>query len=269
VPDRTEASLAELFPPSPRVVYEKAPLSQVVCQLRFPQILRIESQPPADFQDRIKSLFPLVERVLPQLPANMPPELAQMIGAQFAGAPNFMFQTEDKTSTINLVSNAISFKTTKYERWERYCELFIPALEALIDIYGPSFFERIGLRYINSIDREKLDIADTKWVELLRPEILGELSTPGFETMAVDLARNIRLLSPDGQSALFLQHGFIKRKSDPSTIAYRLDFDFYRDGKTEIRDARDTINHLNSMVGRAFRWCITDTLHNILGPSPI
>jgi hypothetical protein len=57
----------DLFPDSARVIYGKAPLTGVVCQLRFPPILRIESAPPADFQDRIREQFPLLER-RPQSP---------------------------------------------------------------------------------------------------------------------------------------------------------------------------------------------------------
>ena len=35
------------FPDTPRVVYNKNPLFEVLCQLRFPHILRIETEIPA------------------------------------------------------------------------------------------------------------------------------------------------------------------------------------------------------------------------------
>jgi hypothetical protein len=50
---RMNGSFVQLFPPSSRVVYRRAPLIEVVCQLRFPTLLSIESKPPADFQERI------------------------------------------------------------------------------------------------------------------------------------------------------------------------------------------------------------------------
>src|SRR5256885_3722562 len=52
----------QLFPDSPRVIYGKAPLTAVICQLRFPPILRIESTVPADFQERVRTQFPLLDR---------------------------------------------------------------------------------------------------------------------------------------------------------------------------------------------------------------
>lgn len=262
-------SLADLFPPSQRVIYDRAPLTQVVCQLRFPPILRIESQPPADFQERVRKLFPLLERVQTQLPPDLPPEVVQIIGLGNIGlGGNFAFQTEDRSSTLNLSSSHISLSTTRYGKWDQFSELFWPALDALLEIYSPAFFQRIGLRYINIIERSAVDMADRSWSDLLRKEVLGEIALKQFELCAIELNKNIRLKSTTDGCALFFQHGFLRR-TPASEVGYRLDFDFYQDQKTEVTDAKSTINSLNSMVGRAFRWCITEPLHQSLGPSPI
>jgi hypothetical protein len=42
-----------------RVLYEKNPLESVICQVRFPTILRVDSEVPSDFQDRIRGRFPI------------------------------------------------------------------------------------------------------------------------------------------------------------------------------------------------------------------
>ena len=69
----------DLFPPAPRVFYRKAPLVQVTCQLRFQPILRITA-PPADFQERIRRQFPLLERVPSvDLPIQLPPGVMDAI----------------------------------------------------------------------------------------------------------------------------------------------------------------------------------------------
>ena len=51
------------FPETDRVIYAHNPLEQVICQFRFPPILRIDSELPAQFQDRIRHEFPsLIEK---------------------------------------------------------------------------------------------------------------------------------------------------------------------------------------------------------------
>ena len=46
------------FPEAERVVYRQNPLDRVVCQLKFPPILKIEREIPVEFQDRIRKDFP-------------------------------------------------------------------------------------------------------------------------------------------------------------------------------------------------------------------
>ena len=270
MPDTMTSSLSEFFPPSPRVFYTEAPLAQVVCQLRFPQILRIDSQPPAEFQERIRGLYPLLERAQVQLPIDIPQEMAHLIGMTGA-AGAFAFKTEDRLTTLSLASDSLSLATTQYRRWENFSTLLMPAIDALIDIYRPSFFQRVGLRYVNMIDRERLGLAKKSWSKLLRREVVGELYLAEMEKSAVEFARNIRLNGHDG-FALFFQHGLARRRvlnAPPQPASYRLDFDFYREGKTEADHVKPTIDILNSIVGRAFRWTISDVLHNALKPTPI
>lgn len=44
-----------LFPPTQRVIYHKNPLVEVVCQLRFPTILKIDAEIPVAFQEAVRS----------------------------------------------------------------------------------------------------------------------------------------------------------------------------------------------------------------------
>src|SRR5258708_12324597 len=50
-----------LFPESERVIYDKNPLQQVICQLRFPPILRINTEVPVAFQERVKQDYPFYQ----------------------------------------------------------------------------------------------------------------------------------------------------------------------------------------------------------------
>ena len=48
-----------LFSDHPRTHYRNAPAHEVICQLRFPSILTINTVEPADFQEAIRSVHRL------------------------------------------------------------------------------------------------------------------------------------------------------------------------------------------------------------------
>lgn len=49
------------FPSKPDIPLKKAPLMEVVCQVRFPPILRINTEEPSEFQEEIRDRFPKIE----------------------------------------------------------------------------------------------------------------------------------------------------------------------------------------------------------------
>lgn len=257
--------MTALFPETPREHYAKAPLVQVVCQLKFPKLLRIETSLPAEFQELIRGRFPLMQQVS-NLPVNLPPEVSLMLGQQ-ASQANYQFTTEDGSYTVALSSESLSLTALAYISWDLFVEHLTPAIEALNKIYTPSFFNRAGLRYVDAIDRSKLGLADAPWSRLLKPQLLGELSIPEFELSLEGLAqRALRLNNPDGTGSILLQHG-IAQKMNSSEPVYFIDIDFFSEKKIEVQNAIDTLTHFNRLAGNAFRWCITDELRNALEPS--
>ena len=60
-----------MFSNDERVIYTKRQLVEVICQLRFPEILKIETDAPANFQERIRQIYPQYEKKLEQLPPQM------------------------------------------------------------------------------------------------------------------------------------------------------------------------------------------------------
>lgn len=47
-----------ISPDNRRYAYGKAQLIEVICQLRFPTILSIDTREPADFQETVREAFP-------------------------------------------------------------------------------------------------------------------------------------------------------------------------------------------------------------------
>jgi uncharacterized protein (TIGR04255 family) len=68
------------FPDSPRAIYRMNPLDHVICQLRFPPILMIDSKPPNEFQDAIRKEYPLYyegKEALTEIPLEILSQLPQ------------------------------------------------------------------------------------------------------------------------------------------------------------------------------------------------
>jgi uncharacterized protein (TIGR04255 family) len=172
------ASDNEFFEDSPRVIYDKSPLQGVICQVRFPTILRIESQPPAEFQEAIRHVFPIFSRTRQIGLQNLPPEIANMVGEAAQQPIQYQFRTEDNSSTIGLQPGSLSLTCRDYNRWENFSTLLEPALEALIRSYNPSFFSRIGLRYQNAIVPTQLGLDNEPWSEIISSNVLGWRTCP-------------------------------------------------------------------------------------------
>lgn len=253
----------DFFPASPRVIYGKSPLTQVICQLRYPSVLKIEGGTPVEFQESIRGVFPFFERANSGVAHQLPPELAQVFSHQITN--NYIFKTEKKDAEINLAADAISLTSQSYKQWEEFKNLLRPPLQSLRDIYKPSFFNRIGLRYVNRISRESLDLVDLPWSKLLQPQILGELSVHAFEANVEEAKRALRVRGSGANGSFLLQHGLAK-SSDAKTLVYIIDFDFYDDGKTACENADTLLDELHARAGRAFRWCITERLHEAMEP---
>jgi uncharacterized protein (TIGR04255 family) len=65
-----------------------------------------------------------------------------------------------------------------------------------------------------------------------------------------------------------IQHG-LTRTPDGDKQVYVIDSDFYTAEKTELDDAFQKLDIFNRWGGRLFRWAISDTLRDALGPTKV
>ncbi|MCI2058622.1 MAG: TIGR04255 family protein [Oscillibacter sp.] len=168
-----------LFSNHPRTVYRKAPVHEVICQLRFPAILSINNTEPADFQEAIRAAFPqYVKRE-----DTVPPQIVGLGGPnpqvrQQPPVANYNFISADGFWKLNLTENFIALSTLHYAGWETFARQLDKPLAEFISIYKPAYFERVGLRYVNIFSREKLELRDVRWAELFAPAYTGALNEP-------------------------------------------------------------------------------------------
>lgn len=258
------------FPASKRVVFQKNPLEQVVCQLRFPTILEISAEMPAKFQNLVRDQYPLYERDQPKVPKQIEEMIAHLPLQLPREAGTHKFTTADGNKSISLASEFVAFTDKKYEHWEKFSREVERARRALEDIYKPAFYTRIGLRYKDVIDREDLGLQKTPWESLLKPSLLGLLGAKeevGKHVNDIATQASIDLEEIEGAHAT-IQHGLGRRMPDNRQV-YIVDMDVYTEERSESHNVAKILAEFNKLAGNFFRWAITDVLHAALEPRPV
>ena len=263
------------FPDSPRVIYTNNPLEQVICQLRFPPILRIDTDLPASYQDAIRQEYPLFEEKQEGKPDIIPQQLMGQLPEDFLRLLNvsdkkvYSFISIDEQWIVSLTRDFIALTANNYTRWEEFKEHFKVPFETLLNEYTPALFSRVGLRYQNVIRRSALGLNNIPWSRLIQPYIAGPLAAPDFDNdSVVNTTQLVEILLRNDYGKVKIRHGFAVDNSTQE-ICYVIDSDFSAEKIKESKDALDRLERFNRRAGRLFRWCIKPQLHEAMGPQNI
>jgi uncharacterized protein (TIGR04255 family) len=260
------------FPETPRVVYQRNPLAEVICQLRFPPVLRIEAELPAAFQDRIRQRLPIYRGdesagVLGGIA--VPDEVMQVVRSSFPGVLQKQpraFSSADEKWTVTLAKDFLALATSDYSRWENFRGHLDAAVQALEQVYEPAFYSRIGLRYRDVIRRSALGLETQGWQELLRHHLAGEVIAPEVSAFIEKTTCQTLIRLQNFDSRVQIRHGLLESQGES---CYVIDSDFFTQNRTERSDVFATLQYFNTQAHRLFRWCISERLHEAMGPQPI
>jgi len=261
------------FPPVERVKYTKSPLEKVICQVRFPPILSVDTEAPAEFQNLIRNSMPNYEEkieVQQEIQAGfnavLPNQIVNPV-ARVSSNKNHEFKTEDSDWIINITRTFFSISTNKYSTWEEFLEKFTVPLKYFIDIYKPAFFTRVGLRYIDIFCRSKLGLDGYNWNELIQPHLLGLL---GSEVSANVTEQNSvsEVLCEDQSSIIRITTKLVKRV-DNAEPCFLMDSDVFTTKKIGIEEANEKLEYLHARSSRLVGYAITKTLRDSMEPVKI
>ena len=258
-----------MFSREDRCLYRSNQLAEVICQLRFPEILTIGANLPVEFQEAIREEYPQFSR----RQENAAPKLTGTPG-HFAlenqpATINYQFASADGAWRVNLTSKFISLTCAKYTCWEDFAKRLDKPLAAFIRIYKPAYFERVGLRYLNFISREALGLAGTPFSELIAPCYLGPLSEDDVSEAAstrcnVDAEIGIR---GGCRVKLHAGPGLVKKNGQPDKeVKFIFDQDLFMPGQVPVNLSAGALQTLHSQAYSIFRGAITDTLHDAMDP---
>ena len=257
-----------MFSNAERCLYRKPQLIEVVCQLRFPTILKIENQSPYEFQELIRGEYPnySFKEEHPPAQANAPKQSVK----------NHQFISLDGGWKVNLTQSFISLSTHRYSTWEDFAKRLDRILAHVIGVYKPACFNRVGLRYINAFNRERLDLEGTPWRELIQPGYMGLMADEDVPENAFGKnEQSVNLALPGGaRCGIKCGHGTLhkvnnKTRETVDEPVYMLDIDVYMDGNIEMSHTAAGLNIVHTHADSIFRGAITDTLHEAMDPQVI
>ena len=261
-----------MFSKEPRCTYNNSQLGDVICQLRFPEILTIAANIPAQFQEEIRDEYPQYsmrkESPAPKItgtPGNLTLEnQPQTINHQFVSA--------DGVWRVNLTSRFISLSCSRYTCWEDFARKLDKPLVALIKTYKPAYFERVGLRYLNFFSRRSLELEGVPFRGLIAPTYLTLLADEDIQEASVARSSVEAELTIRGGCKVKIHAGpgLIKRNGKPDNeVKFIFDQDLFMPGKVPVNMSAGALQTLHSQAWSIFRGAITDTLHDAMGPEGI
>lgn len=258
-----------MFSQDQHCIYQNHQLGDVICQLRFPEILSISASAPAAFQDLIRDVYPEYSAKM-ETPA---PRITGVPGhfslENQPGTVNYHFISEDSSWRVNLTSKFISLATTRYSGWEDFSMRLDKILVTFIKIYKPAYFERIGLRYINCFSRNNLGLDRVPFSELISPIYLGPLADEDVMEANCGHCSVDTELALRGGCRVKLHAGPWVAKRNGQTdqeVKFIFDQDLFLPGKLPINLTTGALQTLHSQAYSIFRGAITDTLHDAMAP---
>jgi uncharacterized protein (TIGR04255 family) len=250
------------FPAVPEIHLGRAPLTQVICQVRYPLILRIATEQPVAFQERVRAAFPQMDIE----------QIFEVDGSPLSTEPpttksqprTYRFCTADDASALTLAADSVALTTNAYRHWADFAAQLQLALDALVEVYRPAYAQRVGLRYINRLTLENTGLPNASdLLDVVRPPLTALLREPCWgepPTMACQL-----LLGTGAHEKLVLRSGY-EASARP---ALTLDLDHFVEGQVPLSDVMPLCERYHHMVYRAFRWCICDDKLSLFDPLDI
>ncbi len=261
-----------MFSTEARCIYRRNQLGEVICQLRFPEILTIEAEIPAQFQEVIRSEYPVysVKKEMPAPRLSGTPGNLQLEKPQHTN--NYQFASADGVWRVNLTSRFISLACNRYTCWEDFAKKLDKPLAAFIQLYRPAYYERVGLRYLNFISRKDLDLQDVPYKQLIAPPYLGLLADEAVNELATTRNSVDAELAIRGgcRAKIHAGPGMVKRNGQAEQeVKFVFDQDLFMPGKVEVKLSAGALETLHSQAYAIFRDAITDTLHDAMEPREV
>jgi uncharacterized protein (TIGR04255 family) len=232
-----EHHIAIKVPPVELKHLSKAPLQLALAQVRFAPIFAVEEPARmAEFQAR------LGRRYLMQPP---PPDSGP------AGAPVdriYLFRDQERAWTVSLNTGSLGLEAKTYHDFDEFAGELSRILGDVTEIFAPQTEVRLGVRYVNRIEDERLGKRGIQFF------VRGELASPVGSELGDELANSLcELRFRERGTWLAIRHGLV----EPSV--YLLDFDNFAEGERDFVPAEivKRVTEYHGLIERLFVWSLS------------
>lgn len=247
------------FPEVDDIRLQRAPLIEVIGQVRFPPILRIANEKPVEFQEKIRGRFPQWMEDEQIVIASIPTEQQSSVKK----VPSiFRFRSADATNTVSLALDFYALSTTAYIHWDDFWAEFQRLHAAADAVYAPGYATRLGLRYVNQFTVSNSGVGSVEeLLTLLRSELVTLLTDKPW-ALPLELLTQLILEGQNTPEKLALRVGF---KCDPEPFVM-LDLDYFVEGNLPFEQLGDFYRRAHDAIYRAFRWAIREEKLSLFEP---
>jgi uncharacterized protein (TIGR04255 family) len=252
--------------PIDEVLLANAPLVQVLSQIRFPKIPELLSEPNlAPFRSRLKSIYP----VFRQDKAFGLVVTDAGISTQHQGEVIWRLHNREDTWKVSVSDSFVALETSRYTTRDEFFERLDEVVRVIAELYEPVLCDRLGIRYINRLEGDRLE-ALPRYVQ---PALMaGPLSDPPD---GVQLVHSItQSLYQFSDCLLQTRWGFLPPGAtlDPTLVpavgtSWMLDLDVFSSGPDDFDPDRIATlgRRYAERAYRFFRWAVTPTLIDDMG----
>lgn len=251
------------LPEYEHVVFEKSPLDEVICQVRFNDILVVSAELPTAFQERVRAAFPVLER---QQAVRLSVADAKSVPVVEPVDTTWQFKSQDGAWVVSLTTQFVTLKSTDYSDFGGFLAWLEPVLRAFQEIYRPPFYTRVGLRYVNRFYQEREHDCPVRWDRFLNRFIAAEYENEMLRQSLSEAKHQIVLATEEGAIGCRYSRDVGRTGADVPTERFTLDFDHYAVGQIASDGVDDLLKGFNDRLYRLFRWCLTDEAVSELQP---
>jgi len=215
-------------------VLSNSPLTEVICQVRFQEILGLSETEVRPIQKAMADLYPLVEREEGQELSISP------LGLQPTGKTKttFRFRDVEKMWTVTLAPEMLSLETNAYLDFKDFASRWIRIIESVVAELEIQMQDRLGLRYVNQLACPA-EPSPEDLRQLVRTELIGIVGAEPRTSRLLSSLQEARFVQDDGICTL--RHGLVDEDGGKT---YVLDFDYY----DEERKKMDLEAQLRSLI---------------------